>query len=208
MSVWNFIICTIICTGNLVILLIKDFYVPKILKIHISTTTAQNFAKGLYFQNFNPLLFTELSLPRTKIRPKHSEGVVWAQSKGHFWTQHPWKPLYNMLLLWPYLWTLMFWNFLSFGIIYLIGGQLATSSGWWYISMNKDRIHHPIFIYLIRRISLAFSPHFLSLHISTFIYFSTHQVQSHLRQRQLQQQQRYMRLLIVIRDWSVCTNLL
>ena len=150
MSVWNFLICT----GNLVILLIKDFYVPKNLKIHLSTTIAQNSAMGLYFQNFNPLLFTKLSLPRTKIRPKHSEGVVWAQSKGHFRTQHPWKPLHNMLLVWPYLWILMFWNFLSFGVIYLIGGQLATSRHSWVVvyiyEMNRDCIHHPIFIYMMR----------------------------------------------------------
>ena len=64
----------------------------------------------------------------------------------------------------------MFSNLLSFGIIYLIGGQLATSSGWWYTSMNKDRIYHPIFIYLIRCVLLALSPLFLSLHIGTFMF--------------------------------------
>ena len=133
MSVWNFIICTIICTGNLVILLIKDFYVPKNLNIHISTTIAQNSTMGVYFRNFNPLVFAEFSLPRTKIRPKHSEGVVWAQSKGHFRTKHPWKPLHNMLPVWLYLWILKFWNFLSLGVIYLIGGQLATSRQSWVV---------------------------------------------------------------------------
>ena len=76
---------------------------------------------GAYFQKFNPLLFAGLSLPQTKIRPKHNEGVVWSQNKGHFWTQHPWKPLYR-LLVWPYLWIWIFLNFLFFGVICLIGG--------------------------------------------------------------------------------------
>ena len=51
--------------------------------------------RGIYFWKFNPLLFTALtlSLPQTRIKPKHSERAVWPQIKGHFWTQHPWKPL-------------------------------------------------------------------------------------------------------------------
>ena len=54
-------------------------------------------ARGEYFREFNPLLFAKMSLPQTKIRPNHSEGVVWAQNKGHFWTRHHWKPLYILL---------------------------------------------------------------------------------------------------------------
>ena len=139
--------------------------------LRIITTIAQNSAMGVYFKNSNPLLFAEFSLPRTKIRPKHSEGVVWAQSKGHFRTQHPWKPLHNMLPVWPYLWILKFWNFLSLGVIYLIGGQLATSrQSWVVVYIYEQRSNHPIIIYLIRCISLAFSPHFLSLHIGTFMF--------------------------------------
>ena len=33
-------------------------------------------AKGKYIQKFNPLLFFGLSLPWTKTRPKHNEGVA------------------------------------------------------------------------------------------------------------------------------------
>ena len=33
-------------------------------------------ARGIYFREFNPLLFAGLSLPQTKSRPKHIEGVV------------------------------------------------------------------------------------------------------------------------------------
>ena len=83
--------------------------------LRIITTIAQNSAMGVYFQNSNPLLFAEFSLPQTKIRPKHSEGVVWAQSKGHFRTQHPWKPLHNMLPVWPYLWIFKVLKFFIFG---------------------------------------------------------------------------------------------
>ena len=69
--------------------------------------------RGVYFRKFNPLLFTRLGLPRTRIMPKHSEGVLWAQNKGHFWTQHPWKPLCR-LLVWPYLRILNFFIFYFF----------------------------------------------------------------------------------------------
>ena len=77
--------------------------------------------RGVYFRKFNPLLFAGLSLPWTKTRPKHNEGVAWSQNKSHFWTQYPLKPLYR-LLVWPYLQILIFWIFLFFGVIWLIGG--------------------------------------------------------------------------------------
>ena len=64
--------------------------------------------RGVYFQKFNPPHFDWLGLPRKKIRPKHTEGVVWAQSKGHFWTQHPALPV------WPYLWMFIFFIFCSY----------------------------------------------------------------------------------------------
>ena len=88
-----------------------------------STLTTTVSPRGLYYWKFNPHLFAGLCLPRTKIRPKDSEGV---QNTGHFWTQHPWKPLYG-LIVWPYLWNLIFWIFGFFGVSCLIGGQLATS---------------------------------------------------------------------------------
>ena len=80
-----------------------------------------------------------------------------------------------MLPVWPYLWILKFWNFLSLGVIYLIGGQLATSrQSLVVVYIYEQRSNHPIIIYLIRCISLAFSPHFLSLHryIYIFLYSS------------------------------------
>ena len=51
--------------------------------------------RGVCFWKFNPPLFAGSSLPRTEIRPKHKEGVNWAQNKCHSWTQRPWKPLYR-----------------------------------------------------------------------------------------------------------------
>ena len=44
---------------------------------------------------FNPPLFARLSFPWTEISPKHNQGVIWAQNKCHFWTQHLWKPQYR-----------------------------------------------------------------------------------------------------------------
>ena len=69
----------------------------------------------------------------TKLRPKHNEGVVWSQNKGHFWTQHPWKPLYR-LLVWPYLWILTFLIFLFFGVICLIRGTTRNLA--WVVGGN------------------------------------------------------------------------
>ena len=71
--------------------------------------------RGAYFQKFNPPLFAGLSLPLTEIRPKHSEGVIWAQNKCHFWTQTPSKPLYRHFV-WPYVWI---WNVIFFYILEL-----------------------------------------------------------------------------------------
>ena len=76
--------------------------------------------RGVYFRKFNTLLFGGLSLPQTKIRPKHNEGVVWPQNKGHFLTLHPWKPLYR-------LWILIFLNFF-FWVICPIGGTTRNLS--------------------------------------------------------------------------------
>ena len=41
-----------------------------------TTLEQQGGSRGVYFQKFNPLLFAGLSLPRTKIGPKHNERVV------------------------------------------------------------------------------------------------------------------------------------
>ena len=58
-------------------------------------------SRGVYFRKFNPPLFARLSLPRTEIRLKHNEGVIWAQNKCYFRTQHPWNPhvdtLFNLI---------------------------------------------------------------------------------------------------------------
>ena len=51
--------------------------------------------------------FARLGLPHTIVMPKHSEGVLRAQNKSPFWTQHRWKPIYR-LFVWPYLWILNF----------------------------------------------------------------------------------------------------
>ena len=60
-------------------------------------------SRAAYFRKLNPLLFAGFSLPRTKLRLRPSEGVVWAQNQGHFWTQRSWKPLCR-LLVWPCQW--------------------------------------------------------------------------------------------------------
>ena len=70
--------------------------------------------RGIYFRKFNPLLFARLSSPKTKIRPKHSEGVVWAQYKCPFWPQHPWKSLYRLLfnIVYECFFFFLSWNYL------------------------------------------------------------------------------------------------
>ena len=68
-----------------------------------SVTLSLQWARGVYFWKFNPPLFAGLSLPQTEIRPKHNEGVIWAQNKCYFWIQHPWKPLYREFVQ-PSLW--------------------------------------------------------------------------------------------------------
>ena len=52
---------------------------------------SQKMGRGVYLQKSNQLLFAGLSFPRTKIRPKHRERLVWAPNKVYFWTQHPWR---------------------------------------------------------------------------------------------------------------------
>ena len=50
-----------------------------IFRLLLSNTGTQKQAlshRGVYFQKFNPPLFAGLSLPHTKIRPKHNGGVV------------------------------------------------------------------------------------------------------------------------------------
>ena len=88
--------------------------------------------QGHIFPQIQPTAFCQIELTPDEIRPKHSEGVVWTQNKGQFWTQHPWKPPYRVLVK-LYLWTLIFWFFLFFGAaICLIGnnpGFLKTC--WW-----------------------------------------------------------------------------
>ena len=53
-----------------------------------------------------------------EIKPKHSEGIIWAQIEGNICTWHPCNPPYS-LLFWPYIWILNFWIFI-FGVIRLI----------------------------------------------------------------------------------------
>ena len=95
--------------------------------------------RGVYFQKFNPLLFARLGLPRTEIRPKHSEGVLWAQNKGHFWTQHPWKPL-DRLLVWPYLWILN--TFIFFELSAQLGRKLAICCESWVVIYAPGPHYH------------------------------------------------------------------
>ena len=42
----------------------------------IKSKSICGFCRGVYFQEFNPLLFAKLGLPRTRIIPKRSEGVL------------------------------------------------------------------------------------------------------------------------------------
>ena len=80
-----------------------------------------------------------------KIRPKHNEGVVWSQNKGHFWTQHAWKPLYR-LLVWPYLWILIFWIFYFWSylpnwgttrnLLWVVGGNIRPWAKSHYCAMR------------------------------------------------------------------------
>ena len=69
-----------------------------------------------------------------------------------------------------------------------------------YKNIIPSYIHHSTISYHTQCLLLHFPLNFMLL--SCCCFFCTHQVRSHL------QQQRYRRLLIVIRDWSVCTNLL
>ena len=83
--------------------------------------------RGVYFWKFNPPLFAGLSLPQTEIRPKHNEGVIWAQNKCYFWIQHPRKPLYGHFVQ-LYLLLLIFSIFLYFGVICLISPNWGDNS--------------------------------------------------------------------------------
>ena len=73
---------------------------PNVTKFaEILSQKLRKMGRGVYLQKSNPLLFAGLSLPRTKIRPKHRERLVWAQNKVHFLTQHSWR----QTLVWLYI---------------------------------------------------------------------------------------------------------
>ena len=128
--------------------------------------------QGRKFLKIQPTTICRLELILTEIGPKHS-GVIWAQNKCHFWTQHPSKPLYRHFV-WPYLWIFSFFIFLYFGVMHLIspnwGGQLATSHPSWvviYAHVNKSKKWNGIFSGKRLR---AWTSHFIILFLSALYW--------------------------------------
>ena len=78
---------------------------------HILHIHSQGSSSYTVYQQ-RQLLFAKFSLPQTKWMSKNIERVAWAQNKGHFSSQHFWKPVF-ILLNWPYLWISIFY-FLEF----------------------------------------------------------------------------------------------
>ena len=73
---------------------------------------SRNFQRRIFPKNSTSICRIELTW--TEIRPKHNEGVIWAQNKWYLWIQHPWEPLYrhfvsmtlnifNFFIFWSYL---------------------------------------------------------------------------------------------------------
>ena len=91
--------------------------------------------RGVYFRNLTlyPLLFAGLSLPRIKMRPKHSA------VKGVFWAEHKIEAVFELSNLENPCMDSMFgliyefesFNFLFFGVICLVCWQLTTSRQSW-----------------------------------------------------------------------------
>ena len=97
---------------------------------------------GVYFRKSNLLLFAGLSLAQTKIRPKYSEVVVWAQNKGHISTQHPLRPLHRLLF-----WHIHKFKFFDFSILWSYlpslgdNSQLVASCGCQYTPLDTSYLN-------------------------------------------------------------------
>ena len=107
--------------------LIEGFFTPK-----IKGKPFCRGSRGVYFQKFIPPLFVGLSLPRTEIRPKHDEGVIWAKNKNFSPT-----PLKNPFIdsLFGFIYQLSYLH--QFVELQRISGAKETPSSWWLKKMNN-----------------------------------------------------------------------